>query len=71
MAALALNQKKWTIVLEIGQSIENSYIMEQMKLLTLAELNYFNEMIHGLSIWQTNEKLLKHKISKNVVCSGE
>lgn len=68
-AALALNQNKPYVAVQILQTMEPHFVCEQIKLLALANLGYVNEVNEFLLSWMTNERLLKHKISKDVVRS--
>lgn len=68
VAALSLNHAQSATALQILQSLDDDYfVTEQIKLIALAELSYFNETIDTLTKWITYERLRKHKISKDVV----
>lgn len=69
MAALALNQNKPAVALNISQLLQNDCLVEQIKLLALAEQDCITEVIELLSdSWFNEEKLLKRKLCKEVVC---
>lgn len=68
VAALSLNHGQPATAIQILQTLDDDYFMtEQIKLMALADLGYVNETIQTLSKWTGYEKLLKHKISKDVV----
>lgn len=57
------------MAVQVLQTMETHFVCEQIKLLALTELGYVNEVNDFLSSWMTNTRLLKHKISKDVVRS--
>lgn len=67
MAALAYKQKQWIVALEISKNLTGNPIIEHIKLLTLIEIQCYDEMIVCLSSWSTDEKLLKVKLWKDAV----
>lgn len=69
VAALSLKLAKPASAILILQSLDDEYfVAEQIKMIVQAELCYINETIDTLTKWTTNERLRKHKISKDVVC---
>lgn len=69
MAALAYKQKQWFAALEISKNLPANPVIDHIKLLTLMEMQYYDEFIECLSSWTTDEKLLKIKLWKETVCS--
>lgn len=66
-AALALNQLKPNVAIQVMQTLNSYFATEQIKLLALADLCYVKELNEILSCWASNDKLSKHKISKDIV----
>lgn len=66
MAAFAYKQHKWALLLHIANNNSGDPVIEQFKLLTLIELECYDELIECISSWSTHENF---KISKDVVCS--
>lgn len=69
MATLAYKQKQWIIALEISKNLPGNPVIEHIKLLTLIEMQYYDEFIECLSSWSTDEKMLKIKLWKETVYS--
>lgn len=70
MAAFAYKQQKWAQALHIANNNSGDPIIEQIKLLTLIELECYDELIECISLWSKDERFLNIKISKDVVCSA-
>lgn len=66
-AALALNQQKPSLAVQVLKDADFSNLTEQIKLLALADLGYENEILKALSIWMNDGKFCKKHISIDVV----
>lgn len=69
MAAFAYKQRKWAQALHITANNIGDPVIQQIKLLTLIELECYDEVIDCISSWSMNERFSKMKISKDVVYS--
>lgn len=67
IAALALNQAKPSLTIQLLQFADFTNLTTQIKLLALADLGYANEINEALTMWIINEKFAKNKISIDVV----
>lgn len=67
IAALALNQAKPALTIQLLQCADFSNLTAQIKLLALADLGYANEINEALTMWINNKKFAKNKISIDVV----
>lgn len=56
------------ITLEIANMLNKNSLIEQIKLLTLLELNCYNETIECLSNWLNDEELHKPRLIMDIVC---
>lgn len=70
-AALALNQGRMSDVLRILDGVKMNSVTEQIKIVALAELSYFNEVNESLASWAQGEdgNHSKRQISTDVVGS--
>lgn len=67
MGALALKQQKPSIALVVLQVLDRYFISEQLKMLAMADLQFFNEIFDALKLWLSDDGLSARKISKDVV----
>lgn len=67
IAALALNQQKPSLAVQVLKDADFTNLTEQIKLLALADLGYENEILEALSMWMNDAKLSNKHISIDVV----
>lgn len=69
MVAFAYKQRKWSQALHLANKYSGVSVIEQIKLLTLIELECYDELIECISLWARDERFSKIQLSKDVVCS--
>lgn len=69
MATLAYKQKEYFVAMDISKTLPGNPVAEHIKLMTLIEMQYYDEIIECLGHWSTDEKLLKIKLWKETVYS--